>query len=324
MLSKEATTTIRIQPRFIEPMYATLLRELPDGGEWTYEAKLDGYRCLAANRDGRVILWSRRGNGFTHRFAEIARACANLPPDTLIDGEVVAIGEDGRCSFNALQHSRPTAEIQLYAFDVLVYRGRSVIRLPLEERRVLLARALANVKYPVLRSTPLDAKPADLIRAAKEQLEGIMAKRKGSMYLPGRRSDSWLKFKVQRSQEFVIGGYTLRIEPFDALIVGCYEDSKLRYVSRVKAGFNPYLRRQLFGILRMLETNRCPFANLPEPLRYRWDVGLTKADMEHCRWLKPKLVAQIAFNEWTPDGHLRHSSFAGLRVDKDAREVRRE
>jgi bifunctional non-homologous end joining protein LigD len=120
MLTKELATTERFAPRFIEPMYATLVRELPDGGQWNYEAKLDGYRCLAANRDGRAVLWSRRGNGFTHRFAEIAHACANLPPDTLVDGEVVAIGDNGRCSFNALQHSRPTAEIQFYAFDVLV------------------------------------------------------------------------------------------------------------------------------------------------------------------------------------------------------------
>jgi bifunctional non-homologous end joining protein LigD len=256
---------------------------------------------------------------------EIARACAKLPPDTLIDGEVVAIGDNGRCSFNALQHSRPTAEIQLYAFDLLVYRGKSVIRLPLEERRVLLAKALARVEYPVLRSTPFEAKPADMIRAAKElELEGVMAKRKGSLYEPGRHSHAWLKFKINRSQEFVVGGYTVGIDPFDALIVGCYEASKLRYISRVKAGFNPHLRRELYGVLKLLEADRCPFVNLPEPTRYRWDVGLTKADMEHCRWLRPKLVAQIEFREWTPDGHLRHSSFAGLRNDKTAREVRRE
>jgi bifunctional non-homologous end joining protein LigD len=122
----------------------------------------------------------------------------------------------------------------------------------------------------------------------------------------------------------VIGGYTVGIDPFDALIVGCYEGRKLRYVSRVKAGFNPPLRRELYGLLRMLETARCPFANLPEPRRYRWDVGLTEADIENCRWLRPKLVAQIEFNEWTPDGHLRHSSFAGLRDDKDTRLIVRE
>jgi bifunctional non-homologous end joining protein LigD len=108
----------------------------------------------------------------------------------------------------------------------------------------------------------------------------------------------------------VIGGYTIGIDPFDAVIVGCYEGRKLRYVSRVKAGFNPPLRRELFAVLKILETRRCPFANLPEARRYRWDVGLTEADMENCRWLRLKLVAQIEFTEWTPDGHLRHSSFA--------------
>ena len=107
----------------------------------------------------------------------------------------------------------------------------------------------------------------------------------------------------------MIGGYTAG-NPFDALIVGRYDNSELRYVSRVKAGFNPPLRRELYALLNILETNRCPFANFPEPRRYRWDVGLTKADMEKCRWLRPMLVAQIEFTEWTPDGHLRHSSFA--------------
>jgi bifunctional non-homologous end joining protein LigD len=128
----------------------------------------------------------------------------------------------------------------------------------------------------------------------------------------------------QPSQEFVIGGYTVGIDPFDALIVGCYEGRKLHYVSRLKAGFNPPLRRELYRLLAILETNRCPFANLPEARRYRWDVGLTQADMENCRWVRPMLVAQIEFNEWTPDGHLRHSSFAGLRDDKDPRLIVRE
>lgn len=134
MLTKELSNWSRL----IEPMYAELCRELPDGGLWTYEAKLDGYRCLAANRAGRVVLWCRRGNGFTDRFPEIARACEKLPSDTLVDGEVVAIDHDGRVSFNALQHSRPRAHIHFYAFDLLVHRGRSVVRLPLESRRELL------------------------------------------------------------------------------------------------------------------------------------------------------------------------------------------
>jgi bifunctional non-homologous end joining protein LigD len=271
------------------------------------------------------LLWSRRGNGFTGRFPEIARACENLPPDTLIDGEVVAIGLDGRVSFNALQHARPNNHLQFYAFDVLIHRGRKVTGLPLENRRELLADSLNKVQYPVIQSTAFDVTPAKLVKAAKElELEGVIAKRKGSVYEPGRRSGAWLKYKINRAQEFVIGGYTVGIDPFDALIVGCYDGRQLRYVSRVKAGFNPPLRRELYAFLRILETTRCPFANLPEPRRYRWDVGLTEADLENCRWLRPKLVGQIEFTEWTPDGHLRHSSFAGLREDKDPRQIMRE
>jgi bifunctional non-homologous end joining protein LigD len=156
----ELATTERVQPRFIEP---EAVRELPDGGLWTYEAKFDGYRCLAAKRAGGVVLWSRRGNLFTTRFPEIARACEKLPAATLVDGEVVAIDKNGRASFNALQHSRSDAQLQYYVFDILVHGGRRVLRLPLEERRELLAETLAQMKYPVLASQAFDAKPADII-----------------------------------------------------------------------------------------------------------------------------------------------------------------
>jgi ATP-dependent DNA ligase len=168
MITKELPIAGQSPLRFIEPMYAEAVRELPNGGLWSYEAKLDGYRCLAAKRGSGVALWSRRGNIFTVRFPEVARACEKLPPETLIDGEVVAIDESGRVSFNALQHSPSGAHLQFYAFDLLIHRGRNLLRLRLEERRELLTDALVNVEYPVLRSTPFDAKPADLIRAAKE------------------------------------------------------------------------------------------------------------------------------------------------------------
>jgi len=126
---KEISEAKHVQPCFVEPMQIAPVRELPDGGAWTYEAKLDGYRCLAAKRAADVVLWSRRGKGFTERFSQIARACEKLPDDTLIDGEVIVIDENGRVKFNALQHKRPNGHIQFYAFDVLVHRGRSVIRL---------------------------------------------------------------------------------------------------------------------------------------------------------------------------------------------------
>lgn len=322
MATKELYSPPAVKPCFIEPMYAEAVRELPDGGAWTYEAKLDGYRCLAAKRSDDIVLWSRRGNLYTTRFAEITRACEKLPPETLIDGEVVAIDETGRISFNALQHSRTRADLQFYAFDVLIHQGRSALSLPLETRRELLSDALAKVEYPVLRSTAFDAKPADLIRAAKElQLEGIIAKRKGSPYESGQRTGAWAKLKIYRSQEFIIGGYTPG-HPFDALIVGCYDGDRLNFVARVRNGFVPYVRREVFQSLKRLETEKCPFANLPEKRRTMW--ALTTEEMEECKWLKPHLVAQIEFNEWTPDGHLRHSSFVGLRDDKQARQIVRE
>jgi DNA ligase D-like protein (predicted ligase) len=323
MLTKELSKLPAPRLSFIEPMYARAVSELPEGNLWSYEAKLDGYRCLVAKGSrGDVVLWSRRGNLFTARFPEIARACQALPADTMIDGEVVAIDGDGRMSFNALQHSRSKTPLHFYAFDVLVHRGRSTLRLPLEERRNLLVEALAKVQYPVIRSTPFDAKPADLIRAAKElELEGLIAKRKDSLYEPARRSGAWLKYKINRSQEFVVGGYTPG-NPFDALIVGYYKGAELKFVGKVRNGFVPHVRREVFTKFTGLETTKCPFANLPEERRTVW--ALTASEMKECRWLKPELVAQIEFTEWTPDEHLRHASFAGLRDDKEAREIVRE
>ncbi len=303
-------------------MYAQAVSELPEGNLWSYEAKLDGYRCLAAKHSGGVVLWSRRGNRFTTRFPAIARACAKLPADTLIDGEVVAVDDNGRASFNALQHSRSSLVQCYYAFDILTYRGRNTLRLPLKTRRELLAEALAKVEYPVLRCPAFTAKPADFVRAAKElQLEGIIAKRKDSLYESGRRNGAWLKYQINRSQKFVIGGYTPG-NPFDALIVGCYDGADLNFVAKIRNGFVPHIRREVFKSLRSLQSDRCPFANLPEKRRTMW--ALSASEMKECRWLKPELVAHIEFTEWTPDGHLRHASFAGLRDDKEARQIVRE
>lgn len=197
-----------------------------------------------------------------------------------------------------------------------------MLGLPLEQRRELLLGTLAKVEYPVLRSTPFDAEPAELIRAAKElELEGIIAKRKGSTYEPGKRSGAWLKYKINRSQEFVIGGYTAG-NPFDALIVGVFDGAELKYVAKMRNGFVGRLRREVYQGLISLHSEKCPFVNLPEKRRTLY--SLTKSEMKNCQWLKPDLVAQIEFTEWTPDGHLRHSSFAGLRDDKEAAAITQE
>jgi DNA ligase D-like protein (predicted ligase) len=310
--------------RFVEPMYALPVQKLPHGQEWLYEVKFDGYRCLAGRDSTGVTLWSRRENLFTKQFPHIAQACERLPSNTLLDGEIVALDEKGRVSFNLLQHHRSKAQaLVFYAFDVLIYRGRSVLTVPLYFRREVLRRIFADSNAaPISLSENIEASPADLIRVVKEfGFEGIVAKRKDSLYESGKRTGAWVKYKVNRGQDFVIGGYTPG-NPFDALIVGYYEGQKVLYAAKVRNGFVPQVLREVASKFKGLEIDTCPFANLPEKKRTLW--ALTKEEMKNCVWLRPELVAQIEFNEWTPDGHLRHSKFVGLRGDKDAREVVRE
>jgi ATP-dependent DNA ligase len=172
----------------------------------------------------------------------------------------------------------------------------------------------------------LEASLPDLIRSVKSQgLEGIVAKRLDSRYEPGQRSGAWQKMRINQGQEFVIGGYTPSGRSFDAIIFGYYDgEGRLVYVARTRSGFTPASRDDLYKRFRGLETAKCPFVNLPEERTGRWGVGLTAERMTECRWLKPVLVGQFEFVEWTPDGHLRHSRFIALREDKNARHVRRD
>ena len=305
-------------------MLAKAVTELPeDRRAWIYEVKVDGYRCLAGKDYSAVKLWSRRGNLFNQDFPRLAQAFAALPTETLVDGEVVALDHAGRMSFNLLQHRRSQASaIRFYAFDLLVYKGHSTMDLEISERRDLLAEALANIDGDVQLMQKFESSPAELLDAAKRLgFEGIVAKRRDSLYEPGKRSGAWLKYKINQGQEFVIGGYTPG-HPFDAVIIGCYRDGQLIYAAKVRNGFVPRTRREVAKHLRALETDVCPFANLPEKKRTAW--ALTKEEMKKCVWIRPELVARIEFTEWTPDGHLRHATFAGLRDDKTAQEVVRE
>ena len=322
--AKSATKAATVQ--FVEPMYAQLVQQLPEGSEWLYEVKFDGYRCLAARDAAGVTLWSRRGNDFTAQFPNIATACERLPARTLLDGEIIAIDQNGHISFNLLQHHRSQAQaLLLYVFDVLIYRGINLLDEPLSKRRELLSniiKPLSRNASAVALSESIDATPAELIGVVKEfGFEGVIAKRKNSCYESGKRSGAWLKYKVNQSQEFVIGGYTPG-NPLDAVIVGYYEGDKLIYAAKVRNGFVPRLRRKVWQKLKGLEITSCPFANLPEMKRTQF--SLTREEIKNCIWLKPELVAQIEFTEWTPDDHLRHSKFAGLRDDKDPHEVVRE
>jgi DNA ligase D-like protein (predicted ligase) len=322
--SKSAPTAATLQ--FIEPIYAELVQKLPDGHDWFYEVKFDGYRCLAG-RDARgVTLWSRRGNDFTAQFPNIAKGCEQLPSGTVLDGEIVAIDESGRISFNLLQHHRSQAQALLfYVFDVLTFRGINLVNEPLTTRREVLSKLmkpLIQKATAISFSEALDATPAELISVVKEfNFEGVIAKRKDSFYESGKRSGAWVKYKVNKGQEFVLGGYTPG-NPLDSVIVGYYEGDKLLYAAKVRNGFVPRLRREVWQRLKGLEIAACPFANLPEKKRTQW--SLTREEMKNCIWLKPELVAQIEFTEWTPDGHLRHSKFVGLRDDKDPRCIVKE
>jgi bifunctional non-homologous end joining protein LigD len=209
---------------------------------------------------------------------------------------------------------------------MMVLAGRDVMREPLETRLELLERkVLPKLAEPVRYASTLDADLPALITAVKAQgFEGLVAKRRNSVYEPGQRSGAWQKMRVNRGQEFVIGGYTRGGSTFDALISGYYQGEELIYVARTRNGFTPAVRRELFKRFEPLRTDVCPFVNLPEARSGRWGQGLTKAKMAECQWLTPVLVAQFEFLEWTADNHLRHSRFVGLREDKIANCVARE
>lgn len=316
-----------LKARFIEPMLLLRTENLPESGDFQYELKFDGYRALAIKTSGKVHLRSRNDNDFSSRCPAIVKALALMPDDTVIDGEVVALDPDGKPSFNLLQnHGSSGAPLHFFIFDLLVLKGRDVMGESLTERRGLLDKHIfPKMQEPIRYSPVLEASLKDLIQSVKAQgLEGLVAKRRDSKYEPGLRSGAWLKMRVNRAQELVIGGYTPSTKNFDALVIGYYESGSLIYAARTRNGFTPASRVELFKKLKPLEIKECPFANLPEKKAGRWGAGLTVAKMAECRWLKPVTVAQFEFVEWTEDAHLRHSRFMALRDDKKPKDVRRE
>jgi DNA ligase D-like protein (predicted ligase) len=301
--------------------------KLPEGGDWLYELKLDGYRAIAIKSSGKVHLRSRNDNDFSVRYPGIVKALNAMADETVIDGEVVALDEEGRPSFNTLQnYGSSGAPLHFFIFDVLILKGKDVMGESLTKRRALLEKhILPKLADPIRYSPILKASLKDLIASVKAQgLEGLVAKRGDSKYEPGMRSGTWIKMRVNAGQEFVIGGYTPSAKNFDALAIGYYDGGKLIYAARTRNGFTPASRVELFKKLKLLEIKECPFANLPEKKAGRWGAGLTAAKMEDCRWVKPVLAGQFEFVQWTEDAHLRHSRFMGLREDKKAKDVRRE
>jgi bifunctional non-homologous end joining protein LigD len=312
---------------FVAPMLAKLVSRLPEGSEWSYEIKLDGYRALALRNAAGVVLFSRRGNRLNRRFPGIVTALRGLQPGTMLDGEIVALDVAGKPSFNALQNMGTSKfPLYFYAFDLLAYEGKDARRLPQRQRRMLLEKsALSRLSDPIRVSPVFDIPAADLVEAVRAQgLEGVVAKRTDSPYESGKRSGAWSKYRMAKGQELVVGGYLPGSHGFDSLLVGYYEGDRLLFVGKVRNGFVPEVKEQLTQKFKTLATNKTPFDNLPEPKTARRGEALTKEVMKKCRWVKPRLVIQVDFTEWTEANHLRHSRFAGLREDKDPREVTHE
>jgi bifunctional non-homologous end joining protein LigD len=301
------------------------VQRIPEGGNWTYELKLDGYRLQAVKAAGKVTLYSRRGINLTKRYEYVATALAGLPDDTVIDGELVALDEQGKPNFNLLQNFRSTeSHIVFYAFDVLVHDGRDVRKLPLSKRRAILAAAIKPSDHVGL-SYVSDKTATQMLSFVRSHgIEGVVAKKADSVYQAGLRTGVWTKTRINLSQEFVIGGYIPSHLGVDSIVVGLYKGKDLHYAARVRAGFVPASRRQVFDAIKHLRTAKCPFVNLPEKEPGRWGEGFTAEKMKEAVWLKPQAVAQIDFLEWTGADHLRHTKFVGLRDDKDPRKVVRE
>ena len=316
----------QVAPRFIQPMQCKAVTELPKTGDWTFEIKFDGYRSLAVQNNGRVKLFSRNENVLNERFPEIVAGLQALRGEFAIDGELVALDDSGRPSFQLLQNNQTqAAPVYFYAFDLLNRDGEELLGAPIESRREVLREIMPEGADPLRLSPLLDAPASEvLVAVQKLGLEGVVGKRAGSLYEPGERSGAWIKLRTDHAQEFVIGGYVPGNRTFDSLLVGLYEKKKLLYVAKVKNGFVQRVREEIFPQLKKRLTVKCPFKNLPEKKSSRWGQALTAEKMKECRWVKPELVCEVAFVEWTDGWHLRHCKFAGMRDDKAPIDVVRE
>ncbi len=307
--------------RTYAPMLATLAADVPTGEGWLFEVKWDGFRAIATIRGGNVDLRSRNDKSFVDRFPTVVRTLerALRTPDCVLDGEVVAVGEDGRATFSAMQQGKEGTTYLYVAFDLLEVEGTPLIDLPLTERHKRLAELVDTGQRGIQISATFDDGPALYAAAQEQRFEGIMAKRADSPYEPGRRTRNWLKLKTQGRQELVIVGYTKgqgrRADAFGALVLGVYENGVLRWAGNVGTGFDDAEIARLLSRLKPLRRDDSPFAEVPKMPKVR------KGDVV---WVEPELVAEVRFAEWTHDGRLRAPVYQGLREDKEADEVQRE
>ena len=303
------------------PQLATLVKDAPHGDEWFHEIKYDGYRIGARVKRGRITLYTRNGNDWTAAFPEIVDAIDKLHlDDALIDGEAAMVLPVGRTSFQAMQNAAtPDARSRLvyFAFDLLRLGGKSLEALPLEERKARLKRLVGSRKTGRIRYSEhvVGNGAAFFKEACRHKLEGIVSKKRDQPHRAGRHG-GWLKTKCVQRQEFVIGGFT---DPegmragIGALLIGYYEKGRLVFSGKVGTGFTQKLATELRARLDRLEQKACPFTPPPAGALGR-----------RAHWVKPDLVCEVVFTEWTGEGKIRHPSFQGLRADKKPKQVVRE
>jgi len=311
-------------PKTMKPMLATLVDKPFEQEGWLYEVKWDGYRAVALIKNGKVQLVSRNDKSFNEKFYPVTDALKQWKIDAVVDGEIVVTGDNGISNFGALQNWRSEAdgELYYYLFDILWLDGRSLIDLPLRDRKTILSTVAPGMDI-IKVSDVFEESGLEFFGAAQKMgLEGIIAKKADSVYQPGQRSDDWLKIKANKRQEMVIGGYTRNEDTskqFSALLVGVFDKGRLHYTGKIGTGFNDKTQGEMMKLFKPLVIKTPPFEELPDinkPSRFRPNPPHAVAT-----WLKPQLVCEVSFAEMTSDGVMRHPSFEGMRADKDAKQV---
>jgi bifunctional non-homologous end joining protein LigD len=300
-----------IASKDLQPMLATLVENAFDDPDWIFETKFDGYRIVAEIANGKVALYSRSGKIQSERYMPVAKALEKVPIDSVIDGELVALDTDGRSRFQLLQNAlREKANLRYYAFDCMFVDGKDIRNLPLLDRKRILKRLLPT--GGLIRYSEHHARAGISIfeEAKAHGEEGVMAKRARSPYQSGLRSEDWLKIKAVHEEEAVIVGFT---EPrrsrkyFGSLILAVRNGNRWRYVGNVGTGFDTKTLQSLYEKLSPLKSDN------PLDAKTKYDRTAT--------WVKPKLVAQVKFTEWTRENEMRHPVYLGLREDKKPEEV---
>jgi bifunctional non-homologous end joining protein LigD len=317
---KPPQTRRAVEPEFIAPVLATLVEEVPEGARWLHEVKYDGYRIIARKSGDEVALFSRSGLDWTVRFPAVAKALSSLPCDSaLLDGEIAFVLPSGLTSFKSLQEHIDTAHpaFRYFLFDLLSLDGQDWRGKPLLKRKERLQALMSEKKLPgwLVYSDHVQGSGSEFYQQACDAgLEGVVSKRADSTYVSGR-TKSWLKTKCHQRAELVIGGYSrssVRGRPFSSLLLGTFENGELIYAGKVGTGFSSADLDALAERLKPLEQKQSSFVEVPA------------IERKDAVWLKPKLVCEAEYTEWTRDGRLRHPSFQGLREDKRAADVRRD